>query len=771
MKRFFLLLSLLLLWCAAFSVEGKRARKTRAPTVPKERRVNECAKASKRPFQETFFKYWRTFRQIGVYMRFLKSSCHNLANVELVKIGLSHHKNVIYCLRFTGSGMSYGSKNTRQLPRKRGLLLTGGLHGNEWNGISSVLYTAAMMMENYGKPGHEGLTRALDHTTVHAIPLLNPDGYRHTWFSNGKPEREKRLMLGSHDYVHLIPPQSRFWRPNRRPPEKKKLSIGVDLNRNFGLNGANWGQGVKDVNDKNYQGPSGFSEPETMALAKYAYSRNDINAWVDIHCCISNIKAPFSMFGYNRSKADEYARVGKAMCESIQKETGKHYSYAYRPNKRNEFSSGISSGWGYLEMGWWSSFTLELSTKTCGHPPCVILPAKMIQVSGRHALAAAKISLAVAASTRIPNTRPLLAPGSRNDNIARWKQYLADRGFLGRNILDLSDTVFDDPTAAATARFQEAHGIKPTRVLDAKTLALAERDGFQFEDPSLDLPARLIPGTLEATMVQKYSAGMPVGASSKYDDDDYIETSLTMPDEVSDVDPDFVTNDGVDMDMDDANPKVGSETSEEAPVDIFANEDTEREVDSWENEDENIDDTDVIDFGDAIDLDAYYEIADVAAPAEEEKDPNYNEDVIDFGSLLDDLIAMNQPKKNEDSPAFVSNENEVHVPSLRLSPRKDENARVETRMSDAFASSPEHNSDNELARSGAFVATTLDRFSSDFLASRLKTQFSVFAMVLLGIFMLICSPRSCFQRVRITRNNAFLLVLVGATLFAYSIPI
>ena len=47
----------------------------------------------------------------------------------------------------------------------------------------------------------------------------------------------------------------------------------------------------------NYQGPSGFSEPETLALDRYARSRRDVTAFLDAHCCMSTVRAPAVAYG------------------------------------------------------------------------------------------------------------------------------------------------------------------------------------------------------------------------------------------------------------------------------------------------------------------------------------------------------------------------------------------------------------------------------------------------------------------------------------------
>ena len=225
----------------------------------------------------------------------------------------------IRCLRIQ-------SKMLAENESVKGILIIGGVHGREWVTISSTLYLAAQLIDLLSNP-HQNLT-FLQQSSIHVVPVVNPDGYAYTWTLSPLLEKRaefQRLRKGTHTGTSQPNPalESRFWRPNRRKfmtvqDGIRYLFVGVDLNRNWGNEGTNWGKGVSSIKSKNFQGKSGFSEPETKAIRRYAMGRKDITAFVDVHCCSRNIIAPFSLVPYNASLAADFAEIGKNIVARMQ---------------------------------------------------------------------------------------------------------------------------------------------------------------------------------------------------------------------------------------------------------------------------------------------------------------------------------------------------------------------------------------------------------------------------------------------------------------------
>lgn len=131
------------------------------------------------------------------------------------------------------------------------VLINGGQHAREWISIAATTCLADRLVRDADSPR---VAAALDQVRFVVFPVVNPDGYAHTWATDG----------------------DRFWRKNRRPPE------GVDLNRNFPV--AFGGPGASG-NPKagNYHGNAAFSEPEAAAIRDLVDGLDPLLALVDVH--------------------------------------------------------------------------------------------------------------------------------------------------------------------------------------------------------------------------------------------------------------------------------------------------------------------------------------------------------------------------------------------------------------------------------------------------------------------------------------------------------
>ena len=100
----------------------------------------------------------------------------------------------------------------------------------EWITVAATLCLLVAKIHSFDEKG----------VVLHVLPLLNPDGY---------------------DYSRTSP-QRRHWRKNLN-------GLGVDLNRNFGVENVSWGFGnPHNQHSELYQGPRPFSERESQALRR-----------------------------------------------------------------------------------------------------------------------------------------------------------------------------------------------------------------------------------------------------------------------------------------------------------------------------------------------------------------------------------------------------------------------------------------------------------------------------------------------------------------------
>jgi murein tripeptide amidase MpaA len=163
------------------------------------------------------------------------------------------------------------------LTRKKTVLLTGGLHANEWGSCDIAINLAADLLyayENQTPLRYGALTISqqevrdlLAKLDFLIFPLVNPDGRR---YSQGGETG---------------------WSKNRNPNYGPTAALsGVDLNRNFDFLFAyrtaftpNSGVSASDQPaETHYQGPFAFSEPETKNV-RWLLDTFAIDLLIDLH--------------------------------------------------------------------------------------------------------------------------------------------------------------------------------------------------------------------------------------------------------------------------------------------------------------------------------------------------------------------------------------------------------------------------------------------------------------------------------------------------------
>ena len=165
----------------------------------------------------------------------------------------------------------------------------------------------------------------LDRIEVIVVPVVNPDGYVYSWEVD------------------------RFWRKNRRP------GGGVDLNRNWG---AMWGLGTQGAGPSSeiYPGAGAFSEPETMAIAELAQSR-DVVAFLDYHSPVNLVLIPFAYTSEPGPHEALQQEWGASIASSITAVHGEFHDVG-KPGVGNP-SGGLAQDWFAEELDA-ISFTVEL---------------------------------------------------------------------------------------------------------------------------------------------------------------------------------------------------------------------------------------------------------------------------------------------------------------------------------------------------------------------------------------------------------------------------
>lgn len=242
----------------------------------------------------TFDGYYK-YEEMLTKMDELVAAFPNL--VQRYTIGNSALGNPIYGVKI--------SDNVSTDEDEPEVLYTALQHAREAIGGTSMIFFMQYLLENYGTDNK--VKNLVDNREIFIIPCLNPDGYMYNY--SGASASYPTTGGG-------------LWRKNRRVVGTGNNDIGVDINRNYGVDwgnctGATTNCGSNTKSAETYYGPSAFSEPETQALRSFVYTRRFVNA-IDQHCYGPYYSLPFGRptlhtSGFNSTDSAYYNRIPALM--------------------------------------------------------------------------------------------------------------------------------------------------------------------------------------------------------------------------------------------------------------------------------------------------------------------------------------------------------------------------------------------------------------------------------------------------------------------------
>ncbi|MBQ1024151.1 M14 family metallopeptidase [Micromonospora sp. C95] len=200
-------------------------------------------KDASRVLREQSAAGWRAFRSYsepgGIRDEITATAARYPKLTKVQSIGRSAQGKPILAIKVTKNA-------TKVKDGKRPAVLYGGTqHAREWITPEMTRRLMHHVLTSYGSDRE--ITRLVDTTELWFIPVLNPDGYDHTFT-----------------------PGNRLWRKNLRDNNgdgQVTGADGVDLNRNFGYRWGYDNEGSSpDPASDTYRGPGPNSEPETKAL-------------------------------------------------------------------------------------------------------------------------------------------------------------------------------------------------------------------------------------------------------------------------------------------------------------------------------------------------------------------------------------------------------------------------------------------------------------------------------------------------------------------------
>lgn len=229
--------------------------------------------------------------------------------------------------------------------------IDGCTHAREWVTVSTALYIIEQAI----------ISRIKVNFVI--VPIINPDGYFHTWTKD------------------------RLWRKNRRPARSdvpmtfpvNEACTGVDLNRNYDINFGGTGSSPNSCSHL-YQGPEALSEPETRSVANLLWTiRRQTRMFISLHSFNQLWASPFAFTSTKSKDHDLHMSVLRAIQEAVYKTNGVLYKIG--PLGTSLYlGSGFAMDWAYYNAKITHSYLVELRDK--GHhgfllPEDQIIPTAM----------------------------------------------------------------------------------------------------------------------------------------------------------------------------------------------------------------------------------------------------------------------------------------------------------------------------------------------------------------------------------------------------------
>ncbi|XP_072300181.1 carboxypeptidase O-like [Eucyclogobius newberryi] len=232
--------------------------------------------------------------------------------------------------------MKLGLKNPEER-EKRAIWMDCGIHAREWIAPAFCQWFVKEMVRSYKSSAR--LKQMLENLDFYVTPVINVDGYLHSWVDNS----------------------TRRWRKSRSTPPPGSSCYGVDLNRNFN---ANWGTvGVSfDSCSNTYCGTGPGSEPEAQSVMNFIDNMmKKVLCFLTIHSAGQLILLPYGHPQIKAPNYEELVSVGEAAAAEMKKVHGMSYTVGTSPQILYP-NSGSSRDWARLS-GIPFSYTFELRDK------------------------------------------------------------------------------------------------------------------------------------------------------------------------------------------------------------------------------------------------------------------------------------------------------------------------------------------------------------------------------------------------------------------------
>ena len=169
------------------------------------------------------------------------------------------------------------------------VMVNAGIHGREYLTPLFVMKQLEYYLANYYTENEEGVAFAdvMGTWSFRIVPMINPDGIMLSQ-KGLSAIRSEELRQGIEEIYRsdceLYESYRKYRSIDEYLPYWKANAAGVDLNRNFGIDG--WKQvktGINLPSAQKYKGSSENSEPETMAMVELTKQMKNLVCSVSVH--------------------------------------------------------------------------------------------------------------------------------------------------------------------------------------------------------------------------------------------------------------------------------------------------------------------------------------------------------------------------------------------------------------------------------------------------------------------------------------------------------
>ncbi|KAJ3076623.1 hypothetical protein HDU98_001632 [Podochytrium sp. JEL0797] len=431
---------------------------------------------------ENWFSEYHTYPEITAWFKSLAAQHPDLITF-IPSIGKTYLKKDIMAIKLT----SPVNKET-----KPQFWYHSGDHAREWIGPATLQYVVHSLVTN-----HVANPSLLDSAELIIVPLMNIDGYEHTWSG------------------------SRLWRKNRRPIKQDFFgSIGVDLNRNWP---AHWGEGGSSSYpfSDTYMGPSAGSEPETQALMDFFMNDNHTRliGAIDLHSFSQLVLRPYGWTDEPAPDEKLLKQAGDGIRDAIKTTSGKKYVSEREIDLY--MASGTASDWFYdKQVQEWLpdrrlyAYTIELrpSADEANGGEGFILPPSQIVATGQEIYNALVGYMQFAVKNPLMTTLSSL-PYHIVELILSWIPPKKDW-----NLRTLSKTFATCLSSSSFAHLNLAHFVPFTDTTVTESDAPTEYDTVYLNAPSIYQTSYLNKWCKNLKVISWFASNPPIFSTNKIPD-------------------------------------------------------------------------------------------------------------------------------------------------------------------------------------------------------------------------------------------------------------